>query len=147
MRAIQLRRLNDLHIIAEQLGFSISTQLMAGDEDSGYMFLKLDWRYDSYKRTAVRGVKYRTFFEKNGIIHKLYEATMFKNGNIHIKFNQNFMNKINVIYGRLKGWISNPQQATDELYIDINEATKHFNYNNPKLGVELLQLDVKDSND
>lgn len=124
---------NDLTIIAEQLGFSISTDLMAIQQD-GYLFLR---------GTAVRGLKYRTFFENNNKIHELYEVKMFKNGNIHIKFNQNFMNKINVIYGKLKGWISNPQDAENEMGIKVKEATEHFNYDVPKIGVDLLMLDKK----
>lgn len=131
---------NDLRVIAEQLGFSISTELMAGNAQDGYLFLKLNWRYDSYKQTALRGAKYRTYFEKNGKVHELYEVKMFKNGNIHIKFNQNFMNKINVIYGKLKGWISNPQDAENEMDINIKEATEHFNYDVPRIGNEILQL-------
>lgn len=67
-----------------------------------------------------------------------------KNGNIHIKFNQNFMNKINVIYGKLKGWISNPQDAKNEMDISIKEAVEHFNYDVPRIGRDLLILDNKE---
>lgn len=127
----------DLTIIANQLGFPIHAELL---EEDGITGLSLD----GYSCDVRRAEKYSTFFSKNGHSHKLYEVKMFKNGNIHIKFNQNFMNKINVIYGRLKGWISNPRDAKNEMDINIKEAVEHFNYDVPKIGSDLLMLDKKE---
>lgn len=132
----------DLSIIAEQLGFKITTQLMAGDEQEGYSFIRLGWHHDNFRRNGERGKKYRTFFEKNNKVYELYEAKMYKKGTIHIKFNQLFITKINVIYGRLKGWISNPQQAADELNISSDEAVEHFEYEVSRIGNDFLQLEV-----
>lgn len=125
---------NDLTIIANQLGFPVHAELMENDGLSG---LNLDHHRNC---NVERSEKYHTWFSKNGHPHELYQVKFFKNGNIHIKFNRNFMNKLNIIYGRLKGWISNPQDAENEMDINLKEATKHFNYDVPNIGIELLQL-------
>ena len=53
----------------------------------------------------------------------------YKNGNIHIKFNQKFLRKLNVEFGRLKGWLRNHKQAADELNIPEKEAREFFKTN------------------
>ena len=45
----------------------------------------------------------------------LFEARAFQNQNIHIKFNQSFICRLNVEFGRLKGWIKSPKQAAEEM--------------------------------
>lgn len=126
----------DLSVIAKQLDFRVSDELMGENNTE----LRLSDFYNCYPERAV---KYVTFFEKNNVTYELYTVKFFKNGNIHIKFNRNFMNKLNVIYGKLKGWISNPQDAKNEMDIDIKEAVEHFNYDLPKIGSDLLMLDNK----
>lgn len=59
----------------------------------------------------------------------LMQVTAFKNGNLHIKFNQNLIKTLNVEFGRLKGWLKNAQQAADELDIPPVEALQYFNKN------------------
>lgn len=53
----------------------------------------------------------------------------FNNGNMHIKFNQKFIKKLNVEFGRLKGWLKNKEQAADELNIPIKEIEACFDSN------------------
>ena len=59
----------------------------------------------------------------------LMQVTAFKNGNLHIKFDLNFIRTLNIEFGRLKGWLRNAQQAADELDIPPVEALRHFNVN------------------
>lgn len=135
---------NDLRVIAEQLGYPISTELMAGDSKVGYSFLRLNRNHNLFIKEAIRGVKYRTWYERDGKVYVLYQAKMFKNGNIHIKFNQEFMNKLNIIYGKNKGWLSNPQQASEEMGIKVKEAKKHFGYSAPVIGADYLMLEQQE---
>ena len=65
-------------------------------------------------------------------IHKkkrelLFDVRAFQNGNCHFRLNQDLMLALNVEYGRLKGWLRNPQQAAQEL--DNPKAVEYFNGN------------------
>ena len=60
---------------------------------------------------------------------KLMQIKAFKNGNLHIKFNQLFIRKLNVEFGRLKGWLKNKEQAASELNIPVGEVSGFFNSN------------------
>ena len=57
------------------------------------------------------------------------EIRVYKNGNIHCKFNQEFMKKFNIEAGRLFGWIKSPQEASVELDIPLEETIQYFNSN------------------
>jgi hypothetical protein len=59
----------------------------------------------------------------------IMQVKAFKNGNIHIKFNQLFIRKMNVEFGRLKGWLKNKVQAANELNIPVEEIEAVFNSN------------------
>jgi hypothetical protein len=58
----------------------------------------------------------------------LMEVKAFKNRNIHIKFNQKFLVKLNVEFGRLKGWLKDKREASEELDIPIAQI-KEFGSN------------------
>ena len=60
---------------------------------------------------------------------KVAEIKAFKNGNIHIKFNQKLIKKLNIEFGRLNGWLKDPIQASEELNIGVKEAQEFFNTN------------------
>ena len=53
----------------------------------------------------------------------------FKNGNTHYQFNQNFMKKLNLEVGRLRGWIKSPQEAAEQFDISVEEASEFWNSN------------------
>lgn len=59
----------------------------------------------------------------------LMSVRAYKNGNVHIKFNQKFLRKLNVEFGRLKGWLRSHTQAADELNIPLVEAKEFFKSN------------------
>ena len=56
----------------------------------------------------------------------IMEVRAFQNGNLHIKFNQKFMKKLNVEFGRLKGWLRNPAHAALEMCLKSEEAVEYF---------------------
>jgi len=59
----------------------------------------------------------------------LLSVKAFKNGNLHIKFNQKFIRRLNVEFGRLKGWLKDKYQTAEELNIPVGEAAEAFNSN------------------
>lgn len=56
-----------------------------------------------------------TFFAKKNESNILFDVRGFKNGNLHIRFTQNFIMALNVEYGRLKGWLKSGAEAAEEL--------------------------------
>jgi hypothetical protein len=59
----------------------------------------------------------------------LMQVKAFKNGNLHIKFNQDFIRTLNIEFGRLKGWLTNHIQASEELNIPVKFSEKVFKGN------------------
>ncbi|WP_390241949.1 DUF4942 domain-containing protein [Vibrio sp. R78045] len=73
------------------------------------------------------GEKVEFFFKnEDGEREVLFVAKVFKKGSMHLTFNQNFMTRINVEMGRLKGWIVSAKQASDELGITEKAAASAF---------------------
>jgi predicted RNA methylase len=56
----------------------------------------------------------------------LMKIRAYKNGNLHIKFNQKFILKLNVEYGRLKGWIKSKEEAFDEMSHAFSKMENSF---------------------
>lgn len=65
----------------------------------------------------------------SGEFKPLMSVTAFKNGNLHINFNQVFMCKLNVEFGRLKGWLKTAEQAAEEVEIPVKAAQMSFHSN------------------
>ena len=110
--------LDDICAIAANIGF-----------DTAHMERSNSFEWDT---RIKNNFKYRDIH--TGEHFTLFEATAFKNGNLHIKFNQSFMCRINVEFGRLKGWVKSHKEAADELNISIEEAAQGFGKN--------LQLEI-----
>lgn len=64
----------------------------------------------------------------------------YKNGNVHFQFNKEFIKKLNLEVGRLRGWIKTPKEASEEFDISIEEATKHWDSNFTLLPANLSNL-------
>jgi hypothetical protein len=86
--------------------------------------------------TKWDGNKYQTAgvpfnLESNGAI--LAEIKIFKNNNVHIKFNQDFIKALNIEAARLNKWIKSPEEAAQEFEgsskVSQNEAEKFFKKN------------------
>ncbi len=105
--------LNDLCTIATNIGFDTTT---------------FSGAHSYHWETNVKN----TFLYRDHAIgenHVLFEARAFKNGNLHLKLNQALICRLNVEFGRLKGWIKSAKEAADELNIPVEEATLSFRSN------------------
>jgi len=121
--------LNDLRTIATNLGFDTSS---FGDAHS------VAW-VSNRKNTFL----YHDL--SRGQDHILFEAKAYKNGNLHLKLNQAFICRLNVEFGRLKGWLKSPKQAAEELDISETEAAKSFAANLQLEHSNLLALGFQDA--
>jgi hypothetical protein len=99
-------RLNDIVTIANNLGFTCT-------DDS----LQKQWNPGQTNDFHITSGKI------------LMSVKAYKNGNLHIKFNQTFLRKLNVEFGRLKGWLRSYQQAAEELNIPEAEVKQYFKSN------------------
>lgn len=90
--------LGDLMTLARNLGFQCNTVMFHRYEEK--------WEPGEQREYyCVRGNKRQL----------LFDVRAFKNGNLHIRLNQQFILALNVEYGRLKGWLRSGEQAADEL--------------------------------
>lgn len=96
--------INDVLVIARNLGFSSTDEANSFQWESG---------------------KANDFHLNKG--GTLMSVRAFKNGNIHIKFDQAFMRRLNVEFGRLKGWVKDWSEAAQEMGIPEEEAKQSFN--------------------
>jgi predicted RNA methylase len=114
-------KINDIITIANNLGFSCPT-----------------WENSSQKEWEPG--KAHDFYMNRAKGEILMSVRAYKNGNIHFKFNQKFLRKLNVEFGRLKGWLRNYEQAADELNISKKEAKQYFKSNFVLEGSATLKL-------
>lgn len=70
--------------------------------------------------------KFFAFFEKEKI---LFEARCFQNGNMHLRFNPDFVHLMNIEHGRLRGWIHSKEAAIREVGAPENLVQKAFETN------------------
>jgi hypothetical protein len=103
----------DLRTIATNLGFDCT-----GFESS-----------ETYEWESNKRYKFHCKDLRSNTECLLFEAKAFKNGNLHFFFNQDFILKLNVEFGRLKGWLKNTREASTELSITLEEAMSCFNSN------------------
>ncbi len=85
------------------------------------------WRsvYKQYE-SPERGQWHNVMGLHEGQEKMLFQFKAYLNGNMHIKFGQDFVNHINVIFGKLKGWLHRAQDAAQEMDIDIYTASAAF---------------------
>lgn len=76
--------------------------------------------------------------QSDGSLKLFCTVRAFKNGNIHMKFDQSFMRAFNVEAGRLLGWIKSPREAAEEMGMSECEAEKAFASNLQIKGVPML---------
>jgi hypothetical protein len=112
--------LSDLIVVAKNLGFD--TSKVYHIEQDG-------------KRRKIN------FFE-NKKWQSLIEYKAFKNGNLHLFSNKEFIKKFNIEASRLLGWIKSPKEAYEEFNEELNlteeEANEMFN-SNSQLTINNLQ--------
>jgi hypothetical protein len=93
-------------------------------------------RASQHEWASSRKINFEYRDRETGELKILFEAKAFKNGNLHIKFCPTFIIKLNVEFGRLKGWVKSASEAAEEMNIDIADAASSFGSN--------LQLAPKD---
>ena len=84
---------------------------------------------------------YYTDQNNEEIVFMEYKA--YKNGNMHVKFNQEFTKALNVEVARLLGWIKTKEDITNEFPKEfVNGAEKYFksNYNCLSVNSNILSL-------
>lgn len=119
--------INDCLTIGNNLGFDTSESPRAGD-----------FTWESKKQVDFFFKNHRT-----GKNLKFMDVRAYKNGNLHIRFNQAFMCKLNVEFGRLKGWLKDHREASEEIGIS-EELAYHCYGSNIKLEhSNVLRLDFK----
>lgn len=105
--------LGDLCTVASNLGFDTSKSPANNEHD---------WHEKGAKKFM-----YYNHSEAKYVV--LFEVRAYYNQNLHIKFNQHFIQTINVQFGKLKGWVKSPKEAVDEMGIDAEIAKSSFTAN------------------
>lgn len=101
--------LGDLITLANNIGFSAIGNVLPAD------------------RTWQPGEKQHFYFiDKNGEKQVLFEAKAFKNRNLHIRMHESFIQKLNCIHGRLKGWLRSAAEAAAEMDVSMEVAEEAF---------------------
>lgn len=106
-------RLNDIIIVLKSLGYNVKLPDIFKNDD----------------RPVPFGEKLN-FLENNLTTGKediAFEAKFYRNGNCHLKFRKDIMLNLNVVAGRLFGWLTNCDQATEELQESTEEIFKYWN--------------------
>lgn len=84
----------------------------------------------SYRKWHPGGLQTFTYVDlMTNKLDEFCDIRVYKNGNIHFKFNQKFMRKFNVEAARLNGWVKSPQEASEELEIPMDEVEKVYGIN------------------
>ena len=141
-RAVPERYALDYRIVLESMGGICTSQWSyeqtknAGLDGHAAAFLQdilavastLGWSVTSGRHGITSGRqwesnKLETFYCPKG---RLMDVRAFKNGNLHVRFHPDFIRKLNVEFGRLKGWLRSKQEVVDELRISAEEAEAYF---------------------
>lgn len=104
--------IGDLQTVAANLGF---------DSEGHEKVTDFEW--------TSKAVKFNCNNMRTGKHEALFDVRAFQNGNMHVRFNQEFLKKLNVEFGRLKGWLKSKEQASEELGIPESEIKTMFNGN------------------
>jgi hypothetical protein len=107
-------KINDIITIAKNLGFTVNESTM------NYLWKPGKENIFTFGNDSEEFMRIRAYI----------------NGNIHCKFNQKFMKKLNIEAGRLNGWIKSPIEAAEEMNIDLLEVEELYNTN--------MQIPLKD---
>lgn len=91
---------------------------------------------DSRLRSWTSGKKQMFSSDEGDVV----EIKAYKNGNIHLRFNQLVIRRLNVEFGRIKGWLKNKAQAAEELNIPLKEVENSFNSNHQLTGSMVPQI-------
>jgi hypothetical protein len=111
--------ISDILTVANNLGFKV-------DQDV------------SCRQWVSNGLEEFTYLQPDGSWKLFCTVRAFKNGNIHMKFDQDFMRAFNVEAARLLGWIKTPKEAAEEMGMTEDDAEKSFMSNLKITSVPML---------
>lgn len=115
--------LNDIFVIARNLGFEPCEHR----PEPNYFGEKVQ--------------VYQKFDYENKKQDLLMDYVCYKNGNMHIRFNKEFMKALNVEVGRLLGWLHKKEDIANEFPEDMAKgAEKYFKTNYTCIGCKNLLL-------
>lgn len=100
--------IGDIITIAKNLGFEFSSNISSKN-----------YHWEPRKKIEL--------FYKDGSVFA--EIRAYMNGNLHFKFEQKFMRKLNVEAGRLNGWVKSPENASDEMGLSKEEINDYWKVN------------------
>lgn len=107
--------LYDMSVIGENLGFHLNFKIPNAYEDIDID----DWSNFDIMTTGG----------------KLFaNVKLYKNGNKHIKFCKEFMQKLNIEMARINGWVHSKEEAKEEFGYSESEINQFWN-NNLKIGI------------
>lgn len=70
------------------------------------------------------------YMELSNNCKSLFEVKQYKNGNAHIKFSMEFMEKLNIQVGRINNWIKNKAEAREE-FKNISDEELDYLFEKP----------------
>jgi hypothetical protein len=107
--------LSDLVVIIKNLGYSLDSAAYLREFENAH------WAKNYYiagEKNYIMG----NYGNLQNII--IVEFKFFKNGNIHFKFNSDFLTKLNVIKGKLEGWLHDKKDVMQEFNVKEAEAVQ-----------------------
>jgi hypothetical protein len=111
--------IKDLLVISENLGYSVTNKKYWQDL-TAYICESFGGR-DAID-TSEKYYFYANYKGLEDIL--LIELKFYKNGNVHMKFNQDFLTKMNVIKGKLEGWLHDKNDVMQEFNVKEAEAVQ-----------------------
>lgn len=85
------------------------------------------YKCKEYKKTDIKyGEKCYINADYKGKEVILLEFKFYQNNNMHLKFHQEFMHKMNIIKGRLSGWLKTPEDVLKEMDDISPEQAQEF---------------------
>ncbi len=111
--------INDICVIGKNLAFSVN--------ESSYSF---EWSPGQEK-------SFHCLY--NGKHEIFMKARAYKNGNVHLKLNQEFMKAFNIEASRINGWVKFPDDLVEETDLSKKDITKHYGNNKQFKHIKLLE--------
>lgn len=106
--------IDDIRTVASNLGLDCSDYPGAKE---------MDWQEKPQKK------EFLCTDLRNGKEIILMDVKAYYNGNLHIRFDQSFLCRLNCEFGRLKGWLKSAKEAAEELKIKPEQASQSFKSN------------------
>ena len=106
-------RLNDIVIVLKSLGYNVSIPEAFKNDNNPVPFGEKLYFMENNLTTGKEDIA--------------FEAKFYRNGNCHLKFRKDIMLNFNVVAGRLFGWLTSAEQATEELNESPKEVMQYWN--------------------